>query len=358
MIYFILDNIYNDNVNNGIFLRYKNFILWLLNNKKDVTLVTRKLKNITYPDNLSVKYIPFVKYIYYSEIYIPIFINISKIIPNKSIVVTLLEYSNFNLIMLPNDVTLFLGYHTSCELYLSNFFEKIAYAMNSIFFYRLKPKLILLSGFSSDSIIEEYLPNNKKFVWYDMNNNFLDYPIINYYYNKQEEINMIYTGRVSCSQKNIDTLIKILYKYNKKYGKAKLTMYGNGPDINKYENIDNIHLYGNIHQDALYNEYKKYINKNAVFVFASTTETLGKSPIEASLCGLPVFTALSPETPFIYKDGVNGFTFSSVKECCRKINKFIHLPETEQKNIITNGKLLKNLFDPNVHSKIYKKMIK
>ena len=57
MIYFILDNIYNDNVNNGIFLRYKNFILWLLNNKKDVTLVTRKLKNITYTDNLSVKYI-------------------------------------------------------------------------------------------------------------------------------------------------------------------------------------------------------------------------------------------------------------------------------------------------------------
>ena len=157
MIYFILDNIYNDNVNNGIFLRYKNFISWLLNNKKDVTLVTRKLKNITYPDNLSVKYIPFVKYIYYSEIYIPIFINISKIIPNKSIVVTLLEYSTFNLIMLPNDVTLFLGYHTSCELYISNFFEKITYAMNSNFFYRLKPKLILLSGFSSDSIMSSIL---------------------------------------------------------------------------------------------------------------------------------------------------------------------------------------------------------
>jgi glycosyltransferase involved in cell wall biosynthesis len=305
-----------------------------------------------------VKYIPFVKYIYYPEIYIPIFINISKIIPNKSIVVTLLEYNTFNLIMLPNDVTLFLGYHTNCELYISNVFEKIAYAMHSSIAYMLNPKLILLSGFSSSSIIEKYLPNNKTFIWYDMNSKFLDYPIINYNYNKQEEINMIYTGRISCSQKNIDSLIKILYKYNKKYGKAKLTLYGDGPDINKYENIDNIHFYGNIPQAALYNEYKKYINKNAVFVFASTTETLGKSPIEASLCGLPVFTALSPETPFIYKDGVNGFTFSSMKECCSKINKFIHLPEAEQKNIITNGKLLKNLFDPNIYSKIYKKMIK
>ena len=59
-----------------------------------------------------------------------------------------------------------------------------------------------------------------------------------------------------------------------------------------------------------------------MFVFASTTETLGKSPIEASLCGLPVFTAISPETPFIYEDGINGFTFTSVNECCKKINKF------------------------------------
>ena len=74
MIYFILDNIYNKNVNNGIFLRYKNFISWLLNNKKHVTLVTRKIKNITYPENLTVKYIPFVKYINYSELYLPIFI--------------------------------------------------------------------------------------------------------------------------------------------------------------------------------------------------------------------------------------------------------------------------------------------
>jgi len=360
MIYFILDNIYNKNVNNGIFLRYKNFISWLLNNKKHVTLVTRKIKNITYPENLTVKYIPFAKYINYSELYVPIFINISKIISDKSTVVTLFEYSALNLTMLPNDVTLILGYHTNIHLYVSNFFEKLMYFVNSKLFtyYYIDPKLILISGYSCNSIIEKYLPNNKKFIWYDMNSTFLDYPIIKYNYNKEKEINMIYTGRISCIQKNIDTLIEILYKYNETYGKAKLTLYGNGPDINKYKNNDIINFYGNVDQDTLYNEYKKYINKNAVFVFASTTETLGKSPVEASLCGLPVFTAISPETPFIYKDGINGYTFTSVNECCKKINKFIHLPKNEQKNIMKNGKRIKKFFDPNIHSILYNQIIK
>lgn len=358
MIFFILDNIYNTRVNNGIFFRYKNFISWLLSNKKDVTLVTRELKNITYPENLTVKYIPFIKYIYYQELYVPVFINISKVIPSKSIVVTLLEYSPLNLSLLPNDVTLILGYHTNMDLYVNNFVEKMLYNISLSHVHILNPKLILTSGYSSHSLFDKKFPNTTKFVWYDMDSTFLECPIINYNYSNQKEINMIYTGRISCSQKNIDTIINILYKYNKKYGKAKLTLYGDGPDINKYENHDNVCFYGNIDQNALYNEYKKYTNKNAVFVFASTTETLGKSPIEASLCGLPVFTAISPETPFIYEDGINGFTFTSVNECCKKINKFINLPKIKQQNIITNGKLIKNLFDPNIHSKLYKKIIK
>jgi hypothetical protein len=43
----------------------------------------------------------------------------------------------------------------------------------------------------------------------------------------------------------------------------------------------------------------------------------------------------------IYKDGINGYTFTSVNECCKKINKFIHLPKNEQKNIMKNGKRIK-----------------
>jgi glycosyltransferase involved in cell wall biosynthesis len=358
MLYFILDNIYNKDVNNGVFFRYKNFIHWLLDNNKPVTLITRNVKNVTYPKNLNVVYIPFIKIIVYSELYVPILITVLNIIPKNSTVITLLEYTTANILTISKKFNLILGYHTNLKLYVENyFFLKLLYNVHNRFIYTTNPILVLISGYSSYSIFKT-IKKEKVICWYDMNSSFLEYPIIKFNYDKEKEINMIYTGRISNSQKNINTLIDIVYEYNKKYGKARLTLYGDGPDFNKYMNSNLIHFYGSIDNNKLYYEYEKYINKNPVFIFASTTETLGKSPIEASLCGLPVFTAISPETLFIYKDGINGFTFSSVNECCNKINNFINLSECEKKNIIKNGKMLKKKFDSNIYSKIYDKITK
>lgn len=359
MLYFILDNIYNKHINNGIFFRYKNFINWLLDNNKPVTLITRNVKTVTYPKNLNVIYIPFLKCIPYPELYFPILITVLKIIPKNSTVITLLEYSPINIFTISKKFNLILGYHTNLKLYTkNNFFLKLLYNINNNrLIYTTNPSFILVSGYSSYSTFKT-IKKEKLICWYDMNSSFLEYPIINFNYDKEKEVNMIYTGRISNSQKNINTLIEIVHEYNKNYGKARLTLYGDGPDLNKYTNSNVVHFYGNIDNDKLYNEYEKYINKNPVFIFASVTETLGKSPIEASLCGLPVFTNISIETPFIYKDNINGFTFTSVNECCKKINKFINLSEYEKNNIVKNGKMLKKMFDPNIYSKIYDKITK
>ncbi len=358
MIFFILDNIYNSQVSNGIFFRYQNLISFLLENNYNVTLITRYINNIKYPDKLLIKYIPFINYYAYPELYIPTMIGIEKLLSDNAYVITLLEYSINIISLLPKNINLVLGYHTRLDIYTKNtFFRKLYYNFNIHNISKLKPKLILVSGYSTISIIEKYT-DTKCLVWYDMNSKFLEYPIIQKRFNKNYIINMIYTGRIA-SEKKIENLIEIIYKYNKYYGKAKLTLYGTGPDIDKYKNMllsydkeypssNLINFYGLVHNDKLYEEYSKYSNQ--IFIFASTSETLGKSPIEASLCGLPVFTAISDETQYIYKDNVNGFLFTSTDECCKKINYFMNLSHEKQNEIIKNGKSIKNIFN---NKKIY-----
>ena len=50
-LYFILDNIFNPSVRNGVYLRYAQFIRYLLNKQYDITLITRYVENIKYPDS-------------------------------------------------------------------------------------------------------------------------------------------------------------------------------------------------------------------------------------------------------------------------------------------------------------------
>ena len=58
-LYFILDNIFNPSVRNGVYLRYVQFITYLLSKQYEITLITRYIENIKYPDKLRVQYVPF-----------------------------------------------------------------------------------------------------------------------------------------------------------------------------------------------------------------------------------------------------------------------------------------------------------
>lgn len=344
-----MDNIYNPNVSNGIFYRYRNLISKLLEEEREVCFITRHEVAAIYPVNLSIKYISFIKYPPYPELYLPNLIGIKRLINPSSSVITLLEYSYFNLCHLPDNINLILGYHTRLDLYTEDtFFRKIAYNITCKLVSRLKPKLILLSGYSSKPICERVFINSPEYIiWYDMVSSFLDYPILNKTYDVNKPLNFIYCGRIDQQQKNVEMLFSIIDKYNKKYGKAFLTLIGHGPDFTKYKslNMPNVIFRGMIANNLLYQEYSKY--ENPLFIFPSKKETLGKSPIEASLCGLPVFTNISDETPYIYKDGINGYTFTTTDECCRKIKSFIDLSASDKWKIILAGKELKTLFCPN-----------
>jgi glycosyltransferase involved in cell wall biosynthesis len=176
-------------------------------------------------------------------------------------------------------------------------------------------------------------------VWYQMNSIFINYPLIINDYDMQKELTLIYTGRLS-THKNIYQLFDIYNTISNKFNNTKLIIIGNGPE---YDNIvknnstnPNIIIRGLILNEKLYEEYASY--SNPCFIFPSTTETLGKSPIEASLCGIPVFTAISDETEYLYNDGITGYTFNNVKECCNKIEIFLSKTSEEKNKFLNNAK--------------------
>ena len=81
MLYFILDNIFNPSVRNGVYLRYAQFITYLLSKQYEITLITRYVENIKYPDKLRVQYVPFISAPEYDEIFAPIPLSCIGIIP-------------------------------------------------------------------------------------------------------------------------------------------------------------------------------------------------------------------------------------------------------------------------------------
>ena len=126
-----------------------------------------------------------------------------------------------------------------------------------------------------------------------------------------------------------------------------MVIYGNGPEkhrlISQYGNDKRIIFGGLLSQDEMYTTYNSF--SNPLFVFPSTYETLGKSPIEASLCGIPVFTAMSDETPYIYKHCQNGFIWKTPEECCEYIREFMSYNGNTQLELRKNGLDISSLFN-------------
>jgi len=348
MIYLILDNIFNTkNITNGIFFRYNNLIDLLIKNKVHVTLITRYVKDVQLPKSkyFSIIYINFIRVPFYEELYIPCILNINNLKKNSTLI-TLLEYPTIFL-FLPNlikkyNLKIIIGYHTRIDLYLKEHYSILIYYLYKILenlYYLLKPKLILSSGYALKKILK------KKFicpieVWYQMNSNFLDLENELPLYTKNEPITLIYTGRLA-KEKNVYELFKIQKYFIKKYGEAKLILIGNGPELINIKkkimtNSNIIIVRGLIENNKLPEEYNKY--ENPFFIFPSRSEALGKSVIEASLCGIPVITAISDETKYLYKDKMIGYTYKNIKECCKKISIFIKKTQTEKNEFLINSK--------------------
>ncbi len=61
---------------------------------------------------------------------------------------------------------------------------------------------------------------------------------------------------------------------------------------------------------------------NRFFIFTSTSETFGKTPFEAAVCGIPCFIKRSDITEYIYEDMENSLLFDNLEEFRNKMEIF------------------------------------
>lgn len=355
MIYFILDNIYNESIANGIFIGYKSFIARLIAEKYSVTLITRYVKDAQIPKGLTVQYTSFIQIPMYNELYVPPLQLENGLIDFTSnpTVFTLVEYG----FLLPqlllyrqmHNFKLILGYHTNMDFYAKYYnLSWLVNILKQIPSY-IKEDILILSGHSSKEMIE---PSRELLIWYDISPHFLKSEPIIPVYNNSDPINMIYLGRISNPQKNVfelkDIYDKLIVTNNQI---VKLTIYGNGPDLTAMKKLfgdnKNVQFKGIIQSESIYHMYKSLVNP--IFVNPSTSETLGKSTIEATIVGIPVFTRRSIETPLLYKSGENGYIYYNVFDCCAKINIFLKANLSEKKRIICNGHNLRDKFQKDLY---------
>lgn len=359
-VHFILDNIYNEDISNGIFFRYRNLIAKLLEKGHDVTLITRYIEGVTYPKRLCVRYIAFINMPLYNELYLPLSLGAEHIDFSKGpTLFTLLEYCNLFFWMIPfrklYDFKLILGYHTDLKLYTeSNLFLTAVYDVGFYVKEFVAEDLLLVSGHSTLDYVNG-CSSCEKVVWYELSPRFLEVEPIYPTYDKSAPINLIYLGRISQWQKNVFELKEIRERLQKtQQHQVFLTVYGNGPDLDEFKRLcaddELITFKGNVPQDSIYDEYRNYVNP--IFIYPSTTETLGKSAIEASIIGLPVFARESPETSFLYETGTNGYIYYTPKECCSQINRFLNMSADSKRTIIRNGHDLRNKFEKDIYDTI------
>ncbi len=350
MIYFILDNIFNPSVRNGVYLRYAKFITYLLSKQYEITLITRYVENVKYPDKLRLHFIPFINAPEYDELFAPIPLSCIGLIPHGSVVISLNDNFtiHFDLSIISKHSRVIYGYHTRFDLYSNeNLILNMCYNFGVLTSNLLSPSIFLVSGHSSIPILKYYYPKCEKYiVWYDIDPLFLNLPLSTITYDNNKLITLIYTGRIS-QDKKVDKLFEIFYKCSEYFANIQLAIYGNGPEknrlISQYGNDKRIILGGLLNQDEMYTTYNSF--SNPLFVFPSTYETLGKSPIEASLCGIPVFTAMSDETPYIYQHRHNGFIWKTTDECCEYIREFMSYDGNKQIEIRNNGLGISSLFN-------------
>ena len=164
-------------------------------------------------------------------------------------------------------------------------------------------------------------------------------------------INFIYCGRVS-KEKNIIEICECLNEVDFDY---VLNIIGDGPYINELKNIiiekynnsvDKIYFHGELKQKEIYNLYHKLDNR--IFIFTSLSETFGKTPMEAGMCGVPIFIKKSDITSILYTHEENAYVFDNKYDFKILLYKFLKSGINEKKSLIENS--VKNIkkYDQNI----------
>lgn len=361
-IIFVLYNIFE--VKSGVSNKYIQFIDYLINQKINYLILTC-FNEFNQNNNQKYKLIKVkgIQLFFYKTIKIPIIekVELNKYVENNDIIIFNGEfywlYNSLYEIKKEKNIKLIPNWHTNYDYYAKLYF------MNNSILLKIKNSLFenLKNGFFSGLITTGEISKNI-FLQYSSNifnaneiclNNF-DSFIINKYVNNKK-INFIYSGRISL-EKNIILIIDILENIEKsknKFKNYKLHILGDGPyleNLKKYiqkknKNINNkIIFYGEIHYSEMIHIYNQL--ENRIFIQPSMSETFGKSTMEASYCGIPIFVKKCEIHDLLYNEN-NSFIFESVDDFINQLTLFFQLNEIQIKSILENGRKNSFIYDQN-----------
>ncbi len=360
---FILPNIY-DHIS-GVSTKYISFLQYLsqLNHKNlfKITILhisknTPNLPNITFHKTSSIV-LPL-----YTSIYIPIFTqsHLQNILEKnaQNIIIFNSEFIWLHPILIHikkkyNNVTLIPNMHTDIDYYikeylkfLPQFFELSNFVDNYITENKFD-KIIVTGAILHKKYLHICNQDHNKVI--NVNeidlNNFTPYHKgiqfrRDYIWKNGAFFNIIYCGRL-CIEKNIemvfdncDYLINIYLQ--KDYSKVNVHMIGNGPHkdhLEKYvkDKYPKLFLKTRFHGSKNHQEIGQFYQTiyNPIFLFCSTSETFGKTGIEAMITGIPLFHVESDISKEILLDKKNSFLFKNRNEFVQKIDYYMNMKYSE-----------------------------
>lgn len=120
------------------------------------------------------------------------------------------------------------------------------------------------------------------------------------------QVRFIYVGRVSY-RKGMHYLLRTFAGLEEQNIQLDVVgaWYDDSVLYEQYKNYSNIHFHGNV----LHDKVQELMMQADVFVFASLTEGLSLSCVEALSCGLPVICSRNAGANDLITDGCNGFSF-------------------------------------------------
>jgi len=177
---------------------------------------------------------------------------------------------------------------------------------------------VTVTGHNSKKyLLENGINTNKIFI---MPNNI---SIESYYkMNIKKEYDLISLGRIS-AEKHIDIFVQIIASLKTSIPNIKAAIGGNGPELNKINDLifikkleNNIDLLGYIPDNKL----RSFFNKGKIFILTSETEGLPRTLVQAAACCVPIVTSKVGDIENFIKHEENGFIVDQYDDIYQYVN--------------------------------------
>lgn len=306
----------------------------------------------------------------YNSFYCSLDGDISNVLENKNVAflpIEKMKLKDIKKIIVDNQIDIIHAHDFRASLYASMFYKKCIVLSH---LHKNDPKMCKLSLKSmiyliqskrfnkiigvSDSIIEEYIFNNKIRDKYVTLHNFVnkEYVVLKAKeFPVKQKYDIFFFGRLS-EEKNPLAFINIIHLLNNK--KIKCIMIGDGPLKEKCkELIDNYSLNKNIDMVGFKSNPFPYIKVSKIGVMPSKFEGFGLTAVESMILNKPVFNSGTGGLKKIFNSNIN-LICNTLDEYVYKINEYFKNPEKYSINNESLNMYCDNTFYKNSIEAIYK----